>query len=1089
MSPRFVHLTRYLFWLLICCGFAVTCSYAQSSSGSIGGTVYDESGAVVSGASVAVTNAATGVTISTQSNAEGVFHVVSLPSGLYHILIAKTGFQRLNIAGIQLDAGQQIDRNLTLHVGQQSETVDVTAGPTQINTASGEVSGTIESQQIERIDVNGHNYQSLLSLVPGMNNTSAGSQLSGLGLNNAFVISSNGLAVNKNVNMIDGSFNLNLGSANQGSVNPEPNTIGEIVVLADNYSALYGYAGGAQFLLELKSGQRDFHGSAQEYVRNNAFDARNYFAQSVSPLKQNIFGFTIGGPLFIPHLYDKKDKTFFFWGQNWRIVHRGVTALGSTPTGAMRQGDFQQEAVRTGKNIIDPVSGQPFPNNIIPASRINASAQTMMNYLLPLPNNPGGGFQNYLNDLPDKQNQRQEVVRVDHAVSDKFHILFHYIQEDVYDTAPKNPFGGSPFASISGLLNTYSKNAYISLTNILSPSTVNEFGFSYSQINVSATPKGNVYVPSGVNLPGYFPGANPANYVPNMSFGGGYSPAGVSITNSLAYAPDMAYTFTDKFSKVVRTHALSAGIFYNLGVASQDLGVSIQGSYGFSGVSTGNSMADFLLGYASSYSQYSTMRGGHLHYTQIEPFVQDDWKVNRRLTLNLGLRYSYIPPWTLEEPVTTFAPQYFNPANAPQITPSGTLIPTSTYDPLNGLVYSGERSQGITRGFSKLQSDLVQPRIGFAWDVFGDGKTAIRGGFGTTYTRTQDQIWSTLSNPPFTKSVSLSAVPFGNPTGGVPNPLAPSSISLTPLDVVPMRVNSYSIGIERQITENALFRVAYVGNSSTHAPWGHDINQVKPSSGFDFDPRLNSNTISVNALRPYQGYAGISGTFSDGYGNYNSLQATFVRRYANRLSFQAAYTYARSLGAGTDYGGSQNYYNLRADYGPASTDRTHMLNIGYVYDLPFFAEQRNLAGAVLGGWGVSGMASADSGFPGTISLATATNGLATRPNIVRKGATRGGSVQQWFDTTAFSAPASGFYGNAGIGNIRGPGLFDWDMSLVKRTPVFTNRIKSEFRASFYNILNHTNFSGVSTALGSGNFGQITSARDPRIMEFGLKVSF
>lgn len=1091
MKPRSMYWWYRIFLLFICCALVVASGHAQSSSGSISGAIYDESGAAIDGATVVVTNEATGIATTVRTNGEGIFVVVSLPAGKYTMAATKGGFRRLDVAGIQLDPGQQINRNLTLKVGETGQTVTVTTSPTQINTASGEVSGTIESQQIERIDVNGHNYQSLLSLVPGMNNTKAGSQLSGLGLNNGFVISSNGLAVNKNVSMIDGSFNLNLGSANQGSVNPEPNTIGEMRVMADNYSALYGYAGGAQFLLELKSGQRDFHGTAQEYVRNDAFDARNYFAQSVSPLKQNVFGFTIGGPLFIPHLYNtKRDKTFFFWGQNWRVVHQGQTLLGSTPTDLMRQGNFQQEAVRTGQNIVDPTTGQPFPNNIIPSNRIDASALALMNYLLPLPNNPAGGFLNYLNDIPDRTTQQQEVVRIDHAYSDKFHILFHYIQEDVKDIPPNVFAVSSPFATIGSQVHTYSKNAYISFVNILGPSAVNEFGFSYAQINISAYPTGHAYLPSGLSIPGYFPGANPTNYVPDLNFGGGYSFVGVNWMNSLANAPDMAYTFTDKVSKVVRSHNLTAGIFYNIGVASQNYATSIQGSYGFSGVSTNNPIADFLLGYASSYGQASVMRDGHLRYVQVEPYIQDDWKLNRRLTLNLGLRYSYIPPWYLQEPVTTFVPSAFNPAHVPEVTTSGILIPTPSYDPQNGLVYAGERLNGVTPGFSKLQEDLFAPRLGFAWDVWGDGKTAIRGGFGITYTRTGDQVWGTLSNPPFTQTVSLSAVPFGNPTEGVANPMAPPSIALVPLDTVPMRVNSYSIGAERQLGSNALLRISYVGNKTSHTPWGRDINQVVPTSSGGFDPRLNSNTISVNALRPYQGYAAISGTFSDGHGSYNSLQINFVHRYTNNLSLQAAYTYSKSLGEGTDYGGSpQNIYNLAAEYGPSSKDRTHMLNIGYVYDLPFFVSGNTAAKAILGGWGMSGMASINSGFPATVSLATATPGLAKRPNIVHKGSTHGGSATQWFDTSAFAAPAPGSYGDAGIGGIRAPGLVDWDLSLVKRTPLVKDRLNSEFRASFYNVLNHTNFAGVSTAFGSGNFGSITSALDPRIMEFGLKVMF
>ncbi len=1076
-----------LFALLLCIGSLAPDAWAQSSAGSIIGEVYDASGAGLGGASVVVTNEATGVETPIKTNGVGIFEAPSLSAGTYSITVTQSGFRKLELKGIKLDPGQRVSENLTLDVGQVEQTVAVTASGTQINTASGEVSGTIESSEINRIDVNGHNYQSMLALVPGLNNTSAGAQLSGLGLFNSFVIASNGLGTNKNLNMIDGSYNMNSGNNGSASVNPELNTISEIRVLTDNYSAQYGYAGGAQFLIELKSGQRDFHAEAQEYVRNDDFDARNYFATSVSPLKQNIFGYTVGGPLFVPHLYNQhRDKTFFFWGQNWRKVSQGLTLLGATPTAAMRAGDFQG----LGSNIIDPDTGQPFPGNTIPADRISPLATGIVNYLLPLPNNPGGGFLNYLNNTPDEVRQRQEVIRVDHSFSDRFRVLIHYIQEDVYDTRQSNQFNGSPFTNIGQELNTFGKNLYIAFTNVLNPTTVNQFGFSYTQAIVSAYPTGHAYLPSGLTIPGYFPTANPTNIVPNLNFGGGYSLAGVGFLDSIKFAPNLNYTFTDTFSKIFNAHAFSGGLFYNIGAPAQDVYSTIEGSYTFSGVYTGNAIADLLLGGASAFSQGSSMRRGQLRYFQVEPFLQDDWKVSKRLTLNLGVRYSYIPPWYLQQPVTTFQPSFFDPSQVPQVTLAGVLIPTANYNPLNGLVYAGEREQGVTQGFSRLYQNLWQPRIGFAWDVFGDGKTSLRGGFGSTYWRTQDQIWNTLTNPPFTQTVNLTAVELGNPTGGAASPAAPPAITEIPIDAKPMRVDSYSIGVERQLTANAVVRVAYAGNRSANAPWTHDLNQEEPLANYNFDPRLNTNSISVNAVRPYLGYASIAGIFTDGSGNYNSLQANFVRRYANGLSLQVAYTYAKSLGKGNDYGGqSQDTYNLLREYGPSSTDRTHMLNIGYVYDLPFFHSQENLTGKILGGWGVSGLASVDSGFPLTPSLATGTAGLATRPDATGQSSFSGKGAKEWFDVDGYAAPAPGFYGNASVGAIRGPGLFDWDLSLIKRSPIFRDKVNSEFHASFYNLLNHTNFSGVSTAYGSGSFGQITSTLDPRILEFGLKAFF
>jgi hypothetical protein len=1086
---------RSLPWLRLVAAFlcvSYMCS-AQTSAGSITGQVYDSSGAAVEAASVSITNLSTGRVTVLTTNGQGVYEAASLPAGTYTISVKRPGFSTMNVEGIKLDAGERINRNLTLQLGGVQQSVDVVANPTQVNTATGELSGTIESSQINRIEVNGRNYQAMLALIPGINNTSSGSQLSGLGLNNNFVVSSNGLATNKNVNMIDGSFNMNTGSEQGGGVNPELDTIREVRVLTNNYSARYGYSGGAQLLIETKSGERAFHGQAQEYLRNDAFDARNFFAPGVSSLKQNIFGFEIGGPVYIPHIYNSdRNKTFFFWGQNWRVIRQGLTLLGSTPTEEMRAGNFQAEAMRTGKNLIDPLSGAPFVNNIIPQSRIDPNAATLMNFMMPLPNNPSGGFQNYLNQASEKQKQQQEVIRLDHNFNDKFRVLLRYIQEDVYDTRPANQFSSSPFATIGDELDTFGKNAYLQVVNTVNPTTVNTFGFSYSQTQVEGLPTGNFVRPSGVTIRDYFPTANSLNYVPDLSFSGGWSPVGVSSAITLRDAPNLAYTFTDDLSKVIATHTLSMGLFYNMAAASQNTFATIQSKYSFNGTYTNDPIADFLVGQASTYSQDSQIRRGNLRYTQVEPYFQDDWKVSRRLTLNLGLRYSYLPPWYLQQPVTSFSPSSFDPTKAPQVTSTGILIPTSNYNPQNGLIYAGERQQGITQGFSKLDENLWQPRFGFAWDIFGNGKTAVRGGYGVTYTRTQDQIFNHLGNPPFVQNASLFNAPFSNPAGGSANPLHPSALAITPLDAVPMRVNSFSLGVEQQLGRNAVLHVTYAGNRVSRTPWTHDINQVEPTGGYDFDPRLNSNAIAVNALRPYQGYAGISGTFTDGIGKYNSLQASFVRRYDNNLSFQAAYTYGKSLGRGNDYGGAaQNTYNLSPDYGPYAKDRTHMLNLGYVYDLPFFKKQATIIDKLLGGWGLSGLILVESGFPYTATMATGTQGLATRANatgqLLFPTGTR--TINEWFDTSAFTAPAAGNFGNSGVGTIRGPGLFDWDFSMTKRTSLYKDRVNSEFRASFFNVLNHTNLAGISTALGAGNFGKVTSALDPRIMEFGFKLWF
>jgi hypothetical protein len=310
--------------------------------------------------------------------------------------------------------------------------------------------------------------------------------------------------------------------------------------------------------------------------------------------------------------------------------------------------------------------------------------------------------------------------------------------------------------------------------------------------------------------------------------------------------------------------------------------------------------------------------------------------------------------------------------------------------------------------------------------------------------------------------------------------------------MVSTRIASYSLTVQREIGFDTVLSVGYSGNSGIHYPFSRDLNQTLPTGGFDFDPRLNANTINVNAIRPYLGYGSISTILSDGTENYNSLQVGLVHRYSRNLSFQAAYTYGKILGRGKNVDANrQDAYNPRADYGIGKIDRTHIFNIGYVYDFPFFRGRTGVVGNALGGWGISGLTQLDSGFALTPTLATGNRGLAARPNATGQALFGSGTqiVTQWFNKAAFAPPPAGFFGNAANGTIRGPGLVDFDFSFTKHTRLYKERVNSEFRAEFYNIFNHTNLLGVSTAFGSGTYGRVTSALDPRIMEFGFKIIF
>jgi hypothetical protein len=501
-------------------------------------------------------------------------------------------------------------------------------------------------------------------------------------------------------------------------------------------------------------------------------------------------------------------------------------------------------------------------------------------------------------------------------------------------------------------------------------------------------------------------------------------------------------------------------------------------------------MADFLLGLAASYSQNSEMRRGDGRYIQVETYFQDDWKVTPHLTLNLGVRYAYLPPWYVQEATTSFLPEFYDPAKAPIIDPvTGILTPTAAYSTTNGLVWNAEKSTHTPLGFALTPGNTFMPRVGFAW---GNGKTAIRGGVGSTYYRTEDFVWNTLQNPPISRTVSFTNVPLADPAQGTPRALSPPSLLAVPPTLTPTNIWSWSLSVQRELGHSTVLQVSYAGNGARHISANRQWNQPLPEGGFDFNPALNTNSVNQNSIRPYLGYAGILGKFSDGTSNYHSLQVGLNHRYSRNLSFVLAYTYSGDFGQGTGVSGNaQNFYNPSVDYGPVAFNRRHILNIGYVYDFPWYNGHTGPIAKLLDGWGVSGLTQVDSGLPITVGLATGKGGLANRPDQVTGQAIFTSDTKtraKWYNTAAFAAPAFGFFGNASNGMVLGPGLVNFDFTLRKHIPI-TERVSTEFRAEAYNIFNHTNFSGVSAAVGSGSNGSVVSALDPRILEFGLKIVF
>jgi hypothetical protein len=904
---------------------------------------------------------------------------------------------------------------------------------------------------------------------------------------------------------LDGAQNTDMGNQVSPMTAPPPDALAEFKVLTSNYSAQYGTAGGAVLLAVTKAGTSQFHGDAYDYVRNDIFDANNFFLNSagvsIPPFRYNDFGYTIGGPFYIPgHYNTNKTKTFFFWDQEWLRERTASTIVAATPTAAMRAGDFS--AVGSLTNPINPATGKPLTapgggpcvvGTQINAGCINNNVSLLLSQDFPLPTT--SGFYNFVTGARSGQNWGEQIIRVDQNFSEKFKAFVRFVHDSWVENDPTVAWSGDTFPTIYSQFNVPSRNFTAKLTTIISPSLLNEVTYNYnSNYGCSSPPAMTIH--GAYQLPSGYTAVNPENpgynVVPDMNINQGFG--GISALWGPWWAHHNLSQASDDLTKVAGTHSVKAGVttMFSITPVQSQTTPSLQGQYTFSGSFTGNAIGDALLGLPVNYSELNTFREPYYNFHQTEFYVQDDWKATRRLTLNLGLRWFFIPH-VYGQDLSTFSPDKYEPSQAPTVTPQGLIVPNSG-NLLNGIIISGKN--GVPLGLVQNHYNTPAPRFGVAYDPTGSGKWAIRGGYGVGYHRIQgNDAYGLVGNPPFSSIPTFFNPPFDNPASGAAAPLTPLSLGyLDPVYDIPM-VQSWSLGVQRELSTSTVLSVAYVGSRGTHLEYANNINQPLPAMGYDFDPRIACTTttpfpcnqrISTDYVRPYQGWSSISGTVPVGHSSYNSLQVSLNRRMSHGLSYGVAYTWSKTLGLSSS---PQNAYNGRADYGLTSFNRTNVLVLNYVYELPFFHAMTGFPGAVLKGWETTGIITFQSGFPLNIGLSTPTQGLATRANVVGGQSVSGPkTVAEWFNTNAFTAPPFGFYGNAGVNTVTGPGLNKWDMGFFKNFGIHESW-KLQFRAEMFNIWNKANFNSVATNYGTGGFGQVNGAWDPRVMQLALKLLF
>ncbi len=1081
-------------------------AFGQASSQQISGVVRDPSGLAVGNAKVIVRNTGTGLEREVTVNETGAYAVTGIPIGLYDIETTAAGFKKAVRKGVRVEVNAKVAADIQLEVGQVSESITVQTDAASVETTTGEIGRLITGTQATQLQLNGRNYIQLLALIPGVStNYSSSFGLAGGFGTNASGQSANGGRSDSFSWNVDGVDNKDNGGGGNNFVNVNPDAIAEFKVLTTNYSAEYGQNASAIINLALKSGSKAFHGSAYEFVRNDAFDARAFNALQKQKLRFNNFGWNLGGPIFIPNKFNRdRSKLFFFFSQEYKRLRQGAINTWVVPTLEQRGGNFS--ALPAAQQPRDITTGNLFPNGIIPSSRVNRSMAALL-AKYPAPNFTGAGG-NLVFPTTTPSNTNQNILKVDYNLSNKDQISFHLLSDTFYQ-----------LQNLTALVlfdrNIPGKSYKAQWTRVINPSTVNTFQVSTS---------GNVIRQDGYR-------ANPSFTNDTTRRGSNYTaPSIYGITNDiptlniagfngLNAAPRQFNNFNriinikEDFSHLMGRHNLKAGFLFQRSRKNQDNIPAINGTLTFQtghSLSSGNPLADAVLGNFQQYQEANTNREGWYRFTQFEPYIQDDWKVTSRLTINLGYRFMYMQPqYSALDNTTSFLPEYYNAANAPQILASNGSIVANTGDPFNGLVLPGSGFgeaalaripssitgdarvkalfRGIPQGGAATFWGTHAPRLGFAYDWGGKQTTVIRGGYGLFYERTQGNfIFSAINNPPFIQQQTIQSANVDNPTSGAPAAFPASITNSRVTDFKVPRIMNWSFGVQQKIDKVTTLDVAYVGSSAASLTRALNINQL-PVGTLQRNPGVN-----LNALRPYRGYADIQQFVNGANSIYNSLQVQLRRQIRGGGQFSASYTWSNAITDASNYNEQpMDSYDAKRDRGYMAFDRRHNLILSYVYPLPFWINGNEWYKKAFGGWQLSGITTLNTGLPLNLAINgdRAGTGLGNqRPDVVGDWQQGGGQRLQWFNQAAFALPALGTFGNLGRNIVRGPGTNNWDASLQKNFK-FSEKFNMQFRAEFYNAPHHFSWLGVGTTLGAGNFGQITSATDPRSLQFGLRLDF
>jgi hypothetical protein len=1147
---------------LVMLAIGIGCSlptFAQTEA-TITGVLADPSGAGVPGATLNLTNQDTAVVVQTQkSDAGGNFSFQAIPAPAnYSISVQASGFSKLEQKDIVLTAGERRSvGTLTLTVGSTTDSVTVQADATPVQTESAERSGDIDTHEIGALLARGLQFDGLLRGLPGISGavdpTTPGGAYAPYG-------SINGTRWSATIPTLDGVGASDPSSQGQLMATSATDSLSEVNVKMSNFQAEYGQSGGAIINLTTKSGSKQFHGDIYSYLRNEDLNANDYFNNLNNVAKPRyryvIGGGSIGGPVYIPGKFNTaKNKIFFFFNdQYYNQSIPGSLIEDTVPTALERAGNFSQSLTVGGALIPINVSGTktPYPGNIVPPSQISTYGQDLLS-IYPQPNfnnrAVSGGNYNFLFQETPINNSNNYTYRMDFNLTDKLRMygrnnqINNHSQGYAVGAAP-----GPNWGLVKAFYNSRIETPSISLTYTFSPTLINEFTFGVNHWDEPGGPisqaenakiQRSTYGLQGLGQ--WYPADNSNNVIPIMSFSDVPSAAGYSYD---ARAPidgaTTIFTIADNLTKVYGKHTLKAGVnVVRTRMWKGNPGTAYSGNFAFgkdvnNPLDTGYGYSNALLGVFDTYTESSARIGADYREAAFEEYVQDSWRVSRQLTLEIGMRLTTRIPWHQRlGQMSGFSPGAWNPSQAsvlynPGLNAAGTRVAVNPLtgaqlpavyigalvpgvgSPSDGMIVVGQ--PGVPQGLTTSPSVDFGPRFGFAYDLFGDGKTALRGGFGITYLPTSAPSLccsgSYQSNPP------LSYTPLTY--YGTLASFVSSAGTLFPSNVLGLSETklassySFSLGGQRDVGKSIVVDVAVVGNLGRHLLMSQNLNQLPYGERFlasSQDPTVPGKPLPDAFLRPYQGLGTVTFREPTGNSSYYALQTQANRRFSHGFEFKANFTWSKSMDYGSSDGATVATYAspVLLDYGESSFDRTFITNLSWLYEIPGSRFMTNpILSTVLGHWNVSGIATFASGAPTGVTFTTVSGadliggGDGQRINISANAqlpyGTRNGT--EFFNTGVFSLPALGYIGSAPRDVYRGPGQNQWDLAAFKNF-IVRERASLQIRTEFFNAFNHAQWSTINSAAkfnAAGQqintlFGEATADRGPRVIQVALRVSF